>query len=421
MMRRLLLFLLIGLIPFCIFAGGKQEVDGGDSDKISGSLELLQNKPEIVPMLNAYNELWSKNTGIKMNSRSSSRFLEIIKADYAAGDMADIFIAQGLTDFMEWESVLLDLSGEQWTEETELDFVYDGKTLGFPVAVEGYGMIYNAEILEKAGIDPKTLNSYDSFKKAFQKIDTMKDQLGLDSVISMTADMSMEWLTADKVVNPLYSNGLPYGDKTVVNKLKNKNFDNELMQRIDDWVDFVELIFVYADPKILATGDFDTQVNAFSTRKAAFIYQGNWLDPWFTSTGVDFKMGMLPVPSLKKRVNGVFAAAPSYYVVYKDSENIPAATKYLNDLVFTEEGWDYMVNEALMLPAFTNKDMLIPGQLSSSLKDYLQSGNILTWNEYEFTPEFRYDILAPLFNQYGKGAITKEQFKELFIKAYKDR
>ena len=40
----------------------------------------------------------------------------------------------------------------------------DGKTVGFPYAVEGYGITYNADILEKAGIDPATLTSFNAYK-----------------------------------------------------------------------------------------------------------------------------------------------------------------------------------------------------------------------------------------------------------------
>jgi raffinose/stachyose/melibiose transport system substrate-binding protein len=42
-----------------------------------------------------------------------------------------------------------------WVEDTDFAYVGDdGKIVGFPVAVEGFGLGYNADILEKAGIDP---------------------------------------------------------------------------------------------------------------------------------------------------------------------------------------------------------------------------------------------------------------------------
>lgn len=62
------------------------------------------------------------------------------------------------------------LSEEPWSAQTDFAFKSeDGKTIGFPYAVEGYGITYNADILKKAEIDPNTLTNYDAHKDAFEK------------------------------------------------------------------------------------------------------------------------------------------------------------------------------------------------------------------------------------------------------------
>ncbi len=56
-------------------------------------------------------------------------------------------------------------------------------------------MGYNVAILEKAGIDPAGLTSQEAYAEAFAKIDSMKDELGIKSVVSMAASTTtgMTW------------------------------------------------------------------------------------------------------------------------------------------------------------------------------------------------------------------------------------
>lgn len=87
----------------------------------------------------------------------------------------------------------------EFVKDTDFTYTDDetGTPVGFPYAVEGYGITYNADILEKAGIDPATLINYGPYKAAFEKIDGMKDELGLTSVCAVAArirtDVLVNW------------------------------------------------------------------------------------------------------------------------------------------------------------------------------------------------------------------------------------
>ena len=151
----------------------------------AGKLTLMQGKPEIDSQLKAYAAAWGQKNNITVVIKSiggtSGGLGPQLKADYAAGDMPDIFAFDGLETFKEWEGITLDMSKEPWVSKTSVAFKYNGKVYGFPVAVEGWGLAYNADLLAKAGIDPKTLDNYDAYKKAFEKLDSMKDKLGINS------------------------------------------------------------------------------------------------------------------------------------------------------------------------------------------------------------------------------------------------
>ncbi len=399
-----------------VFATGNKEKAPAKGVTIT----LMQNKPEIDGMLKTYAKVWNSETGntviIKSIGGSSSVTLgQQLKADYAAGSMPDIFVIAGKQDYKEWAGIILDLSGEKWVKDTSVAFKNNGKVYGFPVAIEGWGLAYNADLLKKAGIDPATLNNYEAYKAAFAKLDSMKTQLGIDSVVSMAAGPQMGWVTADHNFNSLLANGLPYGDMTVVNQLLNGQVDKK---RLSEYADWVGLLFKYADKKILTTGNYDAQVGAFASQKAVFLHQGNWVDPNLKAAKATFKMGFAPHGSMHTTTDGIFVAAPSYYVINSKSKNIAAAKQFLNDMVYTSQGQDFMVTKADMIPAFSNIKLNPSGQLSKSVQKWSKEGKIYSWDQYYFTGDFRSLTLAPIYNQFANGSINEAKFIELMTKAF---
>ncbi len=231
----------------------------------------------------------------------------------------------------------------------------------------------------------------------------------------MAASLDMAWVTGDHNFNSLLSNGLPYGDKSVTNALLAGKVD---ATRLSQYADWVELLFKYADQAVLTTGNYDAQVGAFASGQAAFLHQGNWVDPNMASAKATFNMAFAPHGSMAKTTDGIFVSAPSFYVINKNSKNVAAAKKFLNDLVYTPEGNKYIVQDAGMIPAFANIKLNPTGQLSKSVQTWAAAGKIYGWNQYDFTTDFREKTLAPIYNQFATGAITKAQFIDLMTKAF---
>ncbi|HUX36958.1 MAG TPA: extracellular solute-binding protein [Rectinemataceae bacterium] len=383
-------------------------------------ITLAQGKPEIDAALKAYAADWSKANKVEVTIKSVGGSSNIdlgtqLKADFAAGDMPDIFGIAGIQDYKEWKDIIADLSDSKWVANTSVAFKVDGKVYGFPVAVEGWGLAYNADLLAKAGIDPATLDSYAAYKAAFEKLNGMKKQLGIDSVVSMAAGPDMGWVTADHDFNALLSNGLAYGDKSVTDALLAGTVDATRLAQYADWV---ELMFKYADKKVLTTGNYDAQVGAFANQKAVFLHQGNWVDPNMKQANATFKMGFAPYGSLDASTDGIFVSAPSFYVINAKSKNIKAAKKFLEDMVATDRGQTYMVKDAGMIPAYSNVKLSPTGQLSQSVQTWAASGKIFSWNQYDFTNDFRSKTLAPIYNQFANGSINKAKFISLMTAAF---
>lgn len=414
-MKKSMLIIIIAMLALAmVFTGCAKKVEPVKAT----TLTLAQGKPEIDAALKAYAAAWGTKNNVTVTIKSiggtSGGLGPQLKADYAAGDMPDIFAFDGLETYKEWENLVLDVSAEPWVSKTSVAFKYNGKVYGFPVAVEGWGMAYNADMLAKAGIDPATLVNYDGYKAAFAKLDGMKKELGINSVVSMAASVEMGWVTAHHNFNSLLANGLPYGDLSVVNDLLAGKVD---ATRLSEYADWVELLFKYADKSILTTGNYDSQVGAFATGKSVFLHQGNWVDGNLKGVA-NFKMAFAPHGSMKATTDGIFVAAPSFYAINKDSKNLAMAKKFLTDLATTPEGAQYMVKDAGMIPAYSGISLQPDGQLSQSVQAWSAAGKVYSWDQYYFTGDFRDKVLTPIYNQFATGKINKAKFIDLMTKAF---
>ena len=382
----------------------------GTSTEKDESVVIYQNKVEIGEQLMAFAALYEAETGVKVTVKTSggdTPYAENLKSEFQSDRQPDIFVIEGMGGYKTWETKLASFEGDAWIDLTALEFVVEDKVIGFPVAVEAWGMAYNADLLAKAGIDPATLTSQAAYKAAFEKIDGMKDELGIKSAVAMAAGPDMRWVTGLHNFNGYLSAGLPYGDTTVLDKLNSGEVD---MARLTEYVDWVEILFEHADRSVLLTGNYDAQVGQFATGQSVFIHQGNWIDPWLVENQVTFPMAFAPHASVKGEHNSIFIGAPSFYVINKDSTNQEAAKAFLNFMATDEAGHNYMVNEAKMVPAFTNVTLKPDTPLSANVAEWLGKNASYTWLQNDMPDGFGMGTIAPLYESFAKGDITKQDF-----------
>jgi raffinose/stachyose/melibiose transport system substrate-binding protein len=260
------------------------------------------------------------------------------------------------------------MEGEPWVDDTDLEFVVDGTVYGFPVAIEGYGLAYNAEILAKAGIDPSTLTTRDAYEKAFKTLEAKKAELGIDAPVAMAASLAggMWWVAAQHNLAVYWGGGLDFTDTSVIEDALKGKMDEA---RFTEYAKYVQLLFKYADQNILLNGSYDDQVGSFAQGKTAFLHQGNWVDPNMAQMGVTFKMGYAPHAFTNTPQTGLYLFAPSWYVVNAQSPRVEEAKAFLASMATTAEGHDYIVNKAGMIPAFKSVTLKPSGQLSQALME----------------------------------------------------
>lgn len=369
------------------------------------TITLMHNKVEIDSAIQAFAAAYSEATpGVTVKIETiggGADYGGSLKAKVQADQMPDIFVIEGDGGYQVWKDYFADLSDEPWVGDTDLAYVGDGKVIGFPVAIEGFGLGYNKEILEKAGVDPSSITTFSAMKAAFEKIDGMKDELGLDAVVSMGASISGGlWWVGQHNFCAYLGGGLAADDDSIISLFKEGKVDEE---RLADYANYVKLLYDYADQEILTNGNYDAQVSSFAQGKTAFIHQGNWIDPNMKQLGVTFPMGYVPHAFTdKQEITGLFLFAPSFYCVNKDSKNLQAAKDFLTYMATTPEGADYMVNQAGMVPAFKSVELLPSGDFSKALVEANAKGGNYTVRFGEMPDGFTLNYLAPAYDMFAQ-------------------
>ena len=146
---------------------------GGDTAKSGDGkvVKVFQLKVEINDALQELAKKYEEETGVKVEITSDGEDDDngaTLKEEFAKGTEPDIFMIQGAGDYEVWKHKIDDLSNESWVSKAvngTLDTVtVDGKVYGMPAATEGYGLMYNKSILDKAGIDPASITSFTKLK-----------------------------------------------------------------------------------------------------------------------------------------------------------------------------------------------------------------------------------------------------------------
>lgn len=358
----------VGILVAALSGCGKPAETATQAGAVT--VNMFQLKVEIKDAIDAYAAKYSAATpGVTVKVETlggGGDYGGAMKAKAQAGQMPDIFVIEGRGGYDIWKDYISDLSGEPWVKDTDLAFMVDGKAVGFPVAIEGYGMAYNADILQKAGIDPATLTTRGAYEKALRLLDSKKAELGIDAPVAMAASVAggMWWVAGQHNLAAYWGGGLAFDDTSIIEKALQGQLDEA---RFLEYAKYVQLLFRYADKRILLNGSYDDQVGSFAQGKTAFLHQGNWVDPNLKQLGVTFKIGYAPHAFLTTEQKGLYLFAPSWYCVNSKSPNAAAAKAFLASMASTPEGHDYMVNQAGMIPAFKSVTLKPSGQLSQAL------------------------------------------------------
>ncbi|MCL2244070.1 MAG: ABC transporter substrate-binding protein [Treponema sp.] len=394
---------------------------GTSASRAPVEITVMHSKIETDSALKAYAALYERQTGVKVNVRSvggDTSLDSVVRSMLAAGDEPEIIAIEGRAGYEEHLAGgrITDLSDQAWARDTDVAYIdASGRTVGFPMAIEGWGLGYNKSILDRAGINPATLINVNAIRAAFERLDSMKAQLGIDAVVSMAASADMSWVPGNHGTNTYLALGLPYNNsRRYIDMMLSGQVDNT---RLTAFAEYMNLLFRYSNRTTLLAGGYDQQVGEFVIGKTVFVHQGNWIDPNMAEFGATFEVGYIPHAMLTENTDGIFVGAPWYYIVNSKSRNVEEAKKFLNAMATTRDGHDYMVTQAGMIPAFKSVTLTPSGGFSKAVQAYANQGKIYAWQQNDMPSGFGGDTLGPIYNQLASGSINVARFVELFRNA----
>ncbi|WP_336785383.1 ABC transporter substrate-binding protein [Paenibacillus sp. MMO-177] len=355
------------------------------SDKVK--ITLLNSKGEIQTQLeDAAKAFHEDNPEITLDIQtvpSGSSPFERASALYASGNPPTMIMLD-TGDVEKFKDRILDLSGEKWNGDavanaTDLT-TFDGKNYAFPLAVEGYGFIYNKAVVDKAvggSFDPTTIRTTSDLENLFKQIEAsgkkalvispMDWSLGAHYLPLAYAGQNKDMAEVNKFIDSLKAGTADLGSNKVFNGLMD-TFDVMMKYNVDQ--------------KSPLSGVYERGPELLGKGEVGIWFMGNWAWPQISSFDTaNGQYGFLPVPVSNNPDdygNQEISSAVSKRIVVDKEKSTPAeqqaAEKFLNWIVYEQKGQDFLVNKASIIPAFKNITLPAADPLGKSIQDYIAKG-----------------------------------------------
>ena len=379
------------------------------TSEVAGTQEavrLLNGKPEINDQMQALAAKYLEETGNVLTVETiggDTNASDELKKMYQADNMPDIFVIEA-NQAANWDGMLADLSGEEWTNKTGFELVDSTMgTIGFPYTVEATALGYNADILAKAGIDPSTLTSPDAWKAACETLDSKKDELGITAVFGWCAEpTNLGWSSGTHVFGQYLDAGLKADDTTYIDLLNDGGQIDEA--RMKKFAEFIGMMNQYSDPALLVDGTYDNQVAGFKEGKYVFITQGNWCVT--SPDDVSFECGFAPY-AFEDGINTIIAGPPSYWVAYSDG-NVEGAKAFFNWCA-GDSAQNILVNDAGLVSPFDDCQYEAVNPFYKSMNSYITAGNYSGWHTM-LKKDGLQNETCNVFADYAKGKLDADGF-----------
>lgn len=397
---------------------GSNDANADNGDKEDVTLNVFQFKAEIAKDLEAMAKEYEEETGVKVTVQTvggGADYGAALKSQFASGNEPDIFNNGGFTEAQTWKDKLEDLSGEKWvgdlTEVAKEPMTMDEKLYGMPMNLEGYGFIYNKELFEKAGISelPKTLSE---LTDAAEKLDKA-------GITPFSVGYAEFWILGIHLLNiPMAQQDDPDAFIQALNDKKEKFEDNEQFQQ---FLKLFDLTIKYGNKNPLTT-DYNTQVTQFAQGETAMLQQGNWAQQMILDVNPDIEMGFVPIPinDDKEKMDRLPVGVPNNWVVNKNSQYKEEAKDFLEWMVTSDTGKDYMVNKFKFIPAFKSIEANDLGTLADDILTYSNEGKTISWNWFKY-PDGAVNEYGALMQAYVGGQKTGDEMLQDFTKVWMDK
>ncbi len=351
------------------------------------SISIFNTKPEIHTSLEEASRAFTKvNPDINVKVLEYSRYQEVkdkIASRKSNDNTPTIMIVDSL-HIQDMKDEFVTLSEESWVKHLNVEMGAaarnsEGELVVFPFAVEGMGFIYNKKVIKECGIDVDTIHTRDALEEAFKKVESS----GRDALV-ITND---NWSLANHFFTTAYS------VKSSDNQEKVKFIQDLTAGKIDltsdktingllDTLDVMKLYNMYKEEPL--TNSNERCAEALGRGEVGFWYMGDWAIQDILKSDLEKgQYGFIPVPISNNENdygNNEITAAIKYLVVDRVNNSVEqqeAAKRFIEWLVYEEEGNDFMINKAKVIPGVMANEVEYTNSLSKSVYTYQENNQVI--------------------------------------------
>lgn len=380
--------------------------EDGNGVKAADKIIIFQSKVEIQDALQECADAYHEETGVEVEiwGTTGDGYLQQLKTKLANNQGPTIFNQAGGAEVEQIQGYCADLSdlpfvGSIADGMTDSSTV-DGKVLGIPYTVEGFGLTYNKDL-----IDATTLKSTEDF------INAIKEQ-NANGVQGFELSQEDYFLIGHILNTPFALQEDP--DKFVEDVAAGnvKMADNDIFKEFADM-----LVQIRENCENPLEQNYDGEVGDLATGKAAMIHQGNWCASMFT----DYEFtnaGLAPLPLAGN--DKLAVAVPSFWSINSmaSPEEQQAGKDFLTWLYTSEKGKEFLYDKFLFVPVIegdTNENLDV---LSADVAKYVSEGKTIGWPNKKWPASAVNVYFAPLAQEFFTTDMTAAEFLEKLDTAY---
>ncbi|WP_223285284.1 ABC transporter substrate-binding protein [Paenibacillus sp. PL91] len=371
---------------------------------ISASTNVVGEQAALIQELTE--KFMTENPNIKVElTAPGSEYENIMKLKMASNELPDVFSTHGWSQ-IRYGDYLADLKDEEWVsrlQEAIKPAVTDasGKVYALPMDQDKSGMAYNAEVLEKYGIEiPKT---YDELMAAAEKIKTESKgevvPFHVGGADSWTLGQFFNYFATPLYISPTENDSASFVDGTF------------------DWKKWDQLAQMFLDLKTkgylntnVLTAKYSDDAQALAEGKTAFEFYGSYIIEEARKLNPEFKGGFMPIPTIKEGDTPTFAGGEkTTFGVWKDSPNIEAAKKYV--AFFAQPENIAAMAKSSALPPGLDGVEVDAGDLTSFYEKYNDT-RIIPYFDRVFLPSGMWDVMCKNGADLLAGGIKVEDFSK---------
>lgn len=383
---------------------GSTTSNGTSTSKVN--ISLMQSKTEIQSDLQKVIDYYNKSqdkVNVKLLGTSGDNYTTVLQSQFSStpAKAPTIFAISG-PETKQFQPYMAEIKGSKAAsmiaEGAKDEVTVDGKLLGLPAAVEGYGLIYNKDMFKQANIDPASITSINALVDACKKLSSIK------GVVHPIAFAKENYFSFVHPINWAFAIDPNY--KSDIDKINKGQITMKDVPTVAQWIKDLDALKPYTNK---ALDSYDDQIAGFASGKYAIIHQGDWAQQVIDQDKPNFQYGMIPYPTSNNTKLAVGTAMAWRINKYATSDQQKAALDFLDWLITSEKGQDFSANTLKFIPAY--KGVKAPDKpLAADVTKYVNDGNTVPW---VYNTDFPNGIDidgASLMQKYYASPMTDDQF-----------